>query len=867
MPEGDTKNALRRIVLTAQAGSALTVSLGLLVLTGWIAGLPLITRFGHDLVPMALPTALLFILAGLAAISLTLKRRNRQPLWQLRMGLAGMIVTLGLYALLHDMGLIASLPDEAGRVFGPGTGKIAFATSLNFLFFGLGLYMGRSNRAKQAYALLMLAGLIVTSLAALGYAYDVKALYTLTAFNAMSLPTVIGFTLVFTSALFARPDAGWTQRLLANDSGGATARRILPAVILVPFTIAWATTTAVEYGEIASPFGFAIVAVSSTLLLGMITYLASAGLAIRDSKLVDEMSLRRRAQDRLGIQVDRLNLLNQITQAIGEKQDISSIHQVVVRTLEDQMPVDFAAICKYDPVHQCITVQNVGIKSMPLAREMLMLERARIDIDENGLSQCVKGRLIYEGNISQSIFPFPRRLAASGLQSLVLSPLLNDNAVFGVLITARLEANDFSSGDCEFLGQLSQHVALASQQSQLHGNLRQAYDDLRQTQLAAMQRERLRALGQMASGIAHDINNAISPISIHTQSLLENLDRLDKPMQNYLQMVGRQTDDVAATIERLREFYRERESDEETSPVDLNVIAQDVIEISRARWSDMAMREGKTITIATEFATDLPLIMGKDNELREAAINLIFNAVDALPDGGKIRIRTKASHDITSQSGGPKTRYAVLEISDNGVGMDEDTARRCMEPFYTTKGERGTGLGLAMVYGVLKRHDAHIDISSMSGTGTTVSLVFPAPTTIKASTPQGEQKMRPDPMRLLLIDDDPYVLDSLCSVLALDNHAIVGKTGAKEALEAFEEALTNGLPFDVVITDLGMPYMDGNQVAQAIKSLSPDTPVIMLTGWGQRLGDEQNARDHVDHVLAKPPQLRKLRETLVLCQA
>ena len=854
-------------MLIAQTGSALVTSLALLVLAGWGTGIPAITSFGAGYAPMSVPTALLFIMAGLAVTLLTLPQRNRKPLLQLRLALAATILVLGGYALLHDLGLIAPQSEQDGLIFGPHMGKIAFATTLNFFIFGIALFMGRSQSAKQSYALLMLTGLIITSLATLGYTYDVETLYTLTTFNAMTLPTTIGFTLLFLSALLARPDAGWTQRLLASDSGGATARRILPAVILVPFIIAWAATNAVEHNMFAAPFGFAVVAVACAILLGFITYLASAGLAVRDNKLVDEVTLRRRAQNRLGIQVERLNLLNRITQAIGEKQDLSSIYQVVIRTLEDQMPIDFAAICKYDPVHHCITVQNVGVKSMPLAREMLMQERARIDIDENGLSQCVKGRLIYEGDISQSIFPFPRRLAASGLQSVVLSPLLNEGAVFGVLIVARLDPEAFSSGDCEFLGQLSRHVALASQQAQLHSNLRQAYDDLRQTQLAAMQRERLRALGQMASGIAHDINNAISPISIHTQSLLENKENFEQPMQDYLQMVGRQTDDVAATIERLREFYRERENDEETSPVNLNTIAQDVIEISRARWSDMAMREGKTITIATDFAADLPLVAGKDNELREAAVNLIFNAVDALPDGGKIRIRTKSSQDITGMTGNPQARYAVLEISDNGVGMDEDTARRCMEPFYTTKGERGTGLGLAMVYGVLKRHDAHMDIKSIPGKGTTVSLVFPAPASIKAQTPQNEKKMRPDPMRLLLIDDDPYVLDSLCAVLALDNHAIVGKTGAQEAIAEFEQALTNGLPFDVVITDLGMPYMDGNQVAQAIKTISPDTPVIMLTGWGQRLGDEQNARDHVDHVLAKPPKLAKLRETLVLCQS
>src|SRR5258708_4306823 len=216
-----------------------------------------------------------------------------------------------------------------------------------------------------------------------------------------------------------------------------------------------------------------------------------------------EIGVRRNAEARLKAQLARLNLLQQVTRAIGERQDLRSIFQVVIRSVEDDLPVDFSCICAYDRASQSLEVAGVGVKSEGLATDFVMTERARFPIDANGLARCVRGELIYEPDIAQSRLPFPQRLAKGGLRSLVMAPLLLESNVFGVLISARREAEGFSSGECEFLRQLSEHTALAMHQAQLYSALEQAYDDLRQTQQAVMQQERLRALGQIASGIAH----------------------------------------------------------------------------------------------------------------------------------------------------------------------------------------------------------------------------------------------------------------------------------------------------------------------------------------------------------------------------
>jgi signal transduction histidine kinase/CheY-like chemotaxis protein len=573
-----------------------------------------------------------------------------------------------------------------------------------------------------------------------------------------------------------------------------------------------------------------------------------------------EADVRQKAEQKAQAQLGHLYLLHQITRAIGERQDLNSIFQVVVRSLEDQLPVDFTCLCFHDAVDHTLTVRRVGIKSSALALELAMPERARIDIDENGLSRCVLGQLVYEPDIGQSTAPFPQRLAQGGLRSVVLAPLQVESRVFGVLVAARASAQGFSSGECEFLRQLSEHVALAVHQAQLYGALQQAYQDLRQTQQAVMQQERLRALGQMASGIAHDINNALSPVALYTQSLLETEPDLSVRARGYLETIQRAIEDVAQTVARMREFYRQREPQLALVAVHLNQLVQQVVDLTRARWNDMPQQRGVVIALRTELAVDPPPIAGVESEIREALTNLIFNAVDALPNGGTLTLRTR----LVREDSGPG--QILLEVSDDGVGMDEETQRRCQEPFFTTKGERGTGLGLAMVYGVARRHGAEVDIISAIGTGTTVGLSFPIPdkTATATAAPDARPAMPPR-LRLLLIDDDPLLLKSLRDTLEGDGHVIVTANDGGAGIEVFRAACDRGETFAAVITDLGMPNIDGRRVATAVKNASPATPVIMLTGWGKRLMSDDEIPPHVDHLLSKPPKLRELRETLAAC--
>ena len=572
-------------------------------------------------------------------------------------------------------------------------------------------------------------------------------------------------------------------------------------------------------------------------------------------------------QTKLHSQLARLDLLHRITRAIAERQDLPSIFQVALRTLEEDMPIDFCCACLTEGDAPIVRLLAIGSRSEPYAGALSLAAGQIVPVDENGLSRCLEGELVYEPDTRALGFPFPARFASAGLRSLVIAPLLVERRVFGVLVAARIAAGAFTSTDCEFLLQLSEHVALASHQAQLHEALQQAYDDLRQSQQTVMQQERLRALGEMASGIAHDINNAVSPVSLYTDILLEREPQLSERARGFLTTIRGAIEDVGETVARMREFYRPRQPQLALARVAVNRMIQQVADLTRARWSDLPQERGIVITLKTDLTPDLPEIMGAEAEIRDALTNLIFNAVDAMPEGGTLSVRTFATGGIDPRSDDSQ-RHVSIEISDTGVGMTEETRRRCLEPFYTTKGERGTGLGLAMVYGMVQRHSAELEIESAVGRGTTMRIVFPVTEVSIAGQGEAPALRVPDRrLSILMVDDDPLLIKSLRDALESDGHLVTAADGGQSGIAAFAAALERGAPFDVVITDLGMPYVDGRKVAASVAAASPTTPVILLTGWGKRLLSDDEVPPHVRIVLSKPPKMVEIRAALAAVTA
>ena len=571
-----------------------------------------------------------------------------------------------------------------------------------------------------------------------------------------------------------------------------------------------------------------------------------------------ETALRENAQ-RQRLQLDRLDLLNRITRAIGERQDLPSIFGVVLHNLDFNLSIDVGCVLLHSEDGAGLRV--AGVRTKPdFASLGLVAGETRLPLADN-LQDALQGSLIYEPDVSAIDDPFARIFSHAGLHSLVKAPLAAERNVFGVLIAARAKPDSFTADERDFLRQLSEHVALAAHQARLYGDLQLAYEEVRQSQQAVMQQERLKALGQIASGVAHDINNAISPISLYAEALLEREPNLTDRGRRYLTTIQRAIEDVAATVSRMREFYRQREPQLVLARISLNEMVKQAVELTRPRWSDIPQERGIVVTLEPELAPDLPDIMGAEGEIRDALTNLIFNAVDAMPDGGTITIRTSSAANETAAPG-ELTMAVHLAVSDTGIGMDEQTRRRCLEPFYTTKGERGTGLGLSMVFGMVQRQSAELEIESTEGVGTTVRLIFSTAGIADAPAASLPGLRQAVALNLLIVDDDPLITESLNEILASEGNRVTIAQGGQEGIDMFLSARQRHELFDAVITDLGMPYVDGRRVAAAVKAASPGTPVILLTGWAQRLRADNEIPRDVDRVLNKPPRLRELRALL-----
>jgi signal transduction histidine kinase/HAMP domain-containing protein/ActR/RegA family two-component response regulator len=579
----------------------------------------------------------------------------------------------------------------------------------------------------------------------------------------------------------------------------------------------------------------------------------------RTQDLQQEIAKRQRAQEALQQQLARISLLNQITHVISERQDLSRILHAVLRQLEENLLIELGVMCLYESETEQLVFSAVREKNPKQTGKLDLGSGKPIPLAQAGLLSCKAGKTVYLPDCRQAEAPMLQRLASVGLLCAVAAPLTVEDKLFGILLVARSDRDSFSSGECEFLRMLSEQVALAAHQARLHSQLETAYNELRQTQQAVMQQDRLRALGQMASGIAHDINNALTPVVGFSQMLLEREGELTSNGKKQLSYIRTAGEDIAHIVARLREFYRRRDGQEPLLPLDLNKLVEQVVDMTRPRWRDIPQSKGIMVQMQTELAGDLPKVLGTASELREALTNLILNAVDAMPEGGNLTVR--------AYLGGARGRdkrastHVLLEVSDTGIGMNEETRRRCLEPFFSTKGQRGTGMGLAMVYGVMERHDGRVEVLSELGKGTTIRLYLPLPTKATTSADDAAELEAPPPMRILCIDDEPLLRELMKGLLESDGHTVQVADSGQSGIDAFRAA-RNHRPFDVIITDLGMPFLDGRQVARILKTESPGTPVLMLTGWGAFMKADGDLPAHVDGVLSKPPRSKELRETL-----
>jgi signal transduction histidine kinase/ActR/RegA family two-component response regulator len=357
-----------------------------------------------------------------------------------------------------------------------------------------------------------------------------------------------------------------------------------------------------------------------------------------------------------------------------------------------------------------------------------------------------------------------------------------------------------------------------------------------------VQVEKMSALGQLASGVAHDFNNCLATILGRAELMARRAD--DPKVKQGLEIIIKSAHGGAHTVRRIQDFARQRR-ERDFQPVVIDQLLSDVSEMTRPRWKDGAEASGASVRLELKNRSRA-VVLGDDSELRDVLVNMVFNAVDAMPTGGTLALTASVTGEVVS-----------VQVSDTGEGMPPEVRTRVFDPFFTTKGLSGMGLGLAVSYGIVCRHGGRIGVESEIGRGTTFTITLPLSAITKASATQNEDDESVDEsavspwrykrMRILVVDDEDPVREILCDILEEEGYQTTQARGGAEAL-----ALLDAADFDAVFTDIGMPGMSGWELARAVRARDSLIPLAVITGWGESVsgGDKEAAR--VNWVLTKP---------------
>ncbi|HEX8424337.1 MAG TPA: ATP-binding protein [Pyrinomonadaceae bacterium] len=392
--------------------------------------------------------------------------------------------------------------------------------------------------------------------------------------------------------------------------------------------------------------------------------------------------------------------------------------------------------------------------------------------------------------------------------------------------------------------QAERHVAELSHYITEQEHLRQQFSQL----------EKLSALGELASGVAHDFNNTLAGILGRAQLMLRT-DNPEKILRG-LQIIIKTAEDGAKTVKRIQDFARQRR-DHDFAPVSVDQLLFDVGELTRPRWKDRAEANNVYIRLNLQINSNA-LVRGDESELREVLVNMVFNAVDAMPEGGTLTLATNESEE-----------HVIISVSDTGCGMTPEVRSRIFDPFFTTKGKAGNGLGLAVSYGIILRHEGIIEVTSEAGSGSTFNIKMPLAKGLSktSNTEKEPPSVAPAPglslvgdparSRILVVDDEPHVRALLCEMIQDENCEAVAASNGAEALALFDAE-----NFDAVFTDIGMPGMSGWEFSRLVRTRNATVPLAVITGWGDVVGSHEQGAARVDWVVTKPFSLKHIIEII-----
>jgi len=528
--------------------------------------------------------------------------------------------------------------------------------------------------------------------------------------------------------------------------------------------------------------------------------------------------------------IKQLTTLYEMGKTLSLTLDVDQLFKKSLELLRDHWGYTLCAIFLLDKAKDELYVKQIIGKDI----EEMKGKRFRVGID--GIIGWVAktGEPIYVPDVAKE----PRYISSRpDVRSEAAFPLKIRDRIIGVLDIESSEVRGFEEEDLKLLSSFASQMSIFIENAQLFSDLKKTLQELKQAQDQIIQTEKLKALGEMASGVAHDFNNVLAVILGNIQLLIHQLDYLrPEDIREQLKIIERSAKDGAETVRRIQEFTGKRR-DKEFITLSINDIIKEVVVITQPRWKDQAQKKGIQIQLLTQL-NDIPLILGNPSELREVLTNIIFNAVDAMPQGGTITISSQ-----------PQTEdWVEIRISDTGIGMTEEVKRRVFDPFFTTKGVTNSGLGMSVSYGIIKRHGGDILIESEPGKGTT--FIIHLPTGYGEEIEKSEEATLQETLtsaRILVIDDEASVRDILSRMLKIKGHHVVTASDGEEGIEIFKKG-----NFDLVFTDLGMPKISGLEVGKAIKNINSNIPIAMITGWGMEVDRERLSENGIDMVISKP---------------
>jgi PAS domain S-box-containing protein len=560
-----------------------------------------------------------------------------------------------------------------------------------------------------------------------------------------------------------------------------------------------------------------------------------------------DISVYKNAESNLRQQLARMGLLNQIARAIAERQDMKSIFQVALDHLEEHLDISLGGVFYYEPGTQKLTLMASGTRSRKTISPTANPEGSEIELSATPLARCLEGQVVCEPDLCKSDLPAIQKLVRAGLRSGVSLPLAADGRTFGILTLLRDKPDAFQQEEVEFLKTLSEQISLAARHAQLHTDLQAAYDKLRQSQQVAVRQERLAAVGQLSAGIAHEFNNILTIIQGYTSILLHRQQGDDATVES-LKNILSGAERASRLTAQLLAFSRKQVI--QPQPLDLNEVVGNV--------SKMLSRVvGENIQLNCDFAPTPLTIMADLGMVEQIIMNLAVNSRDAMPQGGGLSIRTRqvevASTAILQNQEARPGIFACLTVSDTGCGMDTETQEKLFEPFFTTKDVgKGTGLGLASVYGIVKQHQGWIEVTSQLGRGSEFHIYLPlldvcldanAAAAASAVVAGGDET-------ILLVEDEPALRMLVRDVLRSYGYQIYEANNGPEALQVWE---AHGTKVDLLLTDIVMPGgMSGEDLAKKLLADRPLLKVIYTSGYSVDLAGKNLALQPKVNFLPKP---------------